>query len=322
MKYDVVGISNILIDMLVQVDDGQLEKTGLQKGQSHLLDDEAVHSILNQHEEHHTVPAGATTNTLMGIAALGGKCILVGRIGPGIYGDMFEEVITREGIKARLIRAKKSKTGKTVTMITPDAERTFAVSLGACLKLTKEAILDKDIENSEYLYFTGYEFESVNSVIEHAMKTAKKYGVKIAMDLADPGLVNRNKDKLCEAAKDVNILFMNETEAEAMTGLQAEAAAIEMAKIVKTVVVKIGSEGSIVVADGRLYRIEAVEAKAVDTTGAGDLYAAGYLYGITHGKSPEQAGKLGSLMGAKIVEQVGAMLEEQAKQDIRRLQDL
>jgi len=316
--YHVIGICNALIDLLVKVNDDDLKNAELKKGISQLAPDGKVDSILTKFTDIKTVPAGATTNTLMGIAALGGKSILIGMIGSGKYGKMFEDRITKQGVVSRLIKSNNA-TGKAATLVTPDAERTFAVNLGAATQLTPDAVIEKDIKDSKILYFTGYEFESVNEVIMKAVGIAKKNNVTIAMDLADPDLIQRNKEKLEELINDIDILFMNENEAKAFTGLEPKKAAEVLSKKVDIVIAKIGDQGSYVYSDSKITECKAFKTEAVDTTGAGDLFAAGFLFGMTHNKSIEESARLGSYMGSKIVEQVGALLSEKAVREITEM---
>jgi len=321
MKYDVFGIGNTLIDLMYQVDDEHLFAHRLKKGVMHLLDDSQVEDILKKHRHVKVIPAGATTNTLMGISALGGKCILFGKVGKGQYGDMYEDIITRAGVESRIMRSD-AKTGKVLNFVTKDAERTFGVNLGAAVQMRPEEIMQSDIEDSKCFYFTGYEYESSNSTVQRAMDIAKKSTVKVAVDLADPELIKRNLKALKKFVKSVDILFLNETEAESFTGLGPKEAAEMLGKFIHIVIVKNGARGSFISAGKKLYRIKPASAKAIDTTGAGDLYAAGFLYGYLNGSSISNAGELGSYMGAKITEQVGALVDEKLKNDLKLVKNL
>lgn len=319
MAYDVFGLGNTLMDLMYQVEDEDIEELKLKKGTMQLADDETAAAIRSRYDDPKMVPAGGTTNTLLGISALGGRCVLCGMVGNGKFGQFYEEVIDANGITSRLVKSADARTGTVHNLVTPDAERTFAVNLGASLKLGKDSIIEKDIHDSRYLYFTGYEFESVNETAMHCVDVAKKGKIPVAFDLADPELVKRNRQKFKDLLPNLSILFLNELEADAFVGLAPEPAAIVLGKKVPIVVVKNGPSGSFISDNGRIIRIEAVEAKAVDTTGAGDLFAAGFLYGMVQGKPIEESGNIGSIMGAKIVEQVGALLDEKAKAEIRLL---
>jgi len=315
-KYDVFGLGNVLMDFLIKVEDEHLNNLDLKKGVMHLLEEGKTHDLLKEFKEHKIVPAGTVPNTLMGIAVLGGNCILLGKVGPGKYGDLFEETMTKEGVKPRLLRSKTARTGKVLNFVTPDAERTFGVHLGAATRVEKDSVIDEDIKSSRLFYFTGYEFESFYKTVIHSIKVSKDNDTMVALDLADPEIINRNKEQIDQIIKDIDILFMNETEAKAYTGLEPKEAAISVGEKVKTVIVKTGEQGSFVVDDKKFYEISPIKAEAVDTTGAGDLYASGFLYGILNGKTVAEAGELGSFMGAKAVSQMGALLNEEAKKEI------
>ncbi|MBW2963523.1 adenosine kinase [Candidatus Woesearchaeota archaeon] len=321
-KFDVFGIGNALMDVLIQVDNSHLEELDLEKGVFHLFDSEKIEKILERlkDKEHKLIPAGGTTNTIMGIANLGGRCVLCGKIGRDRHGDAYEEIIVKENIKSNLSRCDIDATGRNINLITPDAERTFAVNLGAAINKNKEDVFDQDIKNSKIFYFTGYEFESMKEVVLHALDVAKENGVKIAFDLADPKLVERNFEEIGLLLKSVDIVFMNEAEAEALTGLIADEAAAKIGEDVDIVVVKVCDKGSFVFSQGETFKIEPFLKKAVDTTGAGDLYAAGFLYGYVRGKPLDLCGKYGSYMASKIVEVIGAKLENSIKDEIDKLE--
>lgn len=321
-EYDVFGIVNPLMDVLVKVDDSFLNEFDLEKGRLHLFDNEKAEKVLLRlkGKEQKLTPAGATTNTLMGMANLGAQCVLCGKLGRDSHGDVFEEIIIKDKIKSNLSRCDLSPTGRNINLITPDAERTFVVSLGAALNNKKENIFDEDIVNSKVFYFTGYEFESIKETVLHALDIAKENGVKVALDLADPGVVNRNLDEIKLLLKSVDIVFMNESEAEALTGLSAEDAVSVVGEDVDIAVVKVGSSGSYVFSSGELIKIEPYLQKAVDTTGAGDLYAAGFLFGYVRDKPLFLCGKYGSFMASKIVTQVGARLDSSVKEDLDKIE--
>lgn len=318
-EYDVFGIGNTLIDIVIRVEESHLARFGLKKGVMNLLDDVKVHETISFLRERgmRIVPGGATTNTLMGIGALGGKCILCGKIGSGEYAKVYEEIIMKGGIVSRLLRSRMSRTGTVVNLITPDAERTFGVSLGAACELDDKSIVQNDIVSSKCLYFTGYELESVGKVVANSLKIAKKHGVMVAMDLGDAELVSRNRSKIKGMMKSADIVFMNENEAGALTGKEPVTALRDLGGSVATAVLKFGERGSIISHRGGIIRVKPYRIRPVDTTGAGDLYAAGFLYSIISGKSVEEAGRIGSYMGARISEQVGALMEDALKKEIR-----
>ncbi|MCK4588931.1 MAG: adenosine kinase [Nanoarchaeota archaeon] len=320
-KFDVFGIGNALMDILIKIDDDHLVEFDLKKGRSHLFEREEFEKMLKKLEEreHKLIPAGGTTNTIMGLANLGAQCVLCGKIGRDKHGDYYEDVIVKDDIKCNLVRCDKHGTGRIINLMTPDAERTFAVNLGASINLEKEEVINEDIKESQVFYFTGYEFSSFREIVNHCLFIAKQNGVKVAFDLADPGIVSKNLNDIKELLKSVDIVFMNESEAEALTGLIAEEAVKKIGEEVKVVVVKVGKEGSFVYGGGSVIKIEPYLKEAVDTTGAGDLYAAGFLYGILKGKSLELCGKYGSYMSSKVVGVIGGRLDCCVKKEVDSL---
>ncbi len=318
-RYDVFGLGNTLLDFMIRVEESDLVRMDLKKGVFNLLEEGRTHSLLEEFRDHKIIPAGTVPNTLMGIAALGGRCILCGKVGPGKYGRHFEEVITREGVTPRLLKSENSRTGKVLNFVTPDAERTFGVSLGASSRVHEDSVVEDDIADSRVFYFTGYEFESINAAVMRTIRLAKKHETLVVMDLADPEIVRRNMGGILDVMKHVDMVFMNEDEAKRFTGLGPEDAAKEVGGYVPTVVVKAGPEGSFVVSGDELYRISPIKAKAVDSTGAGDLYAAGFLYSYLRDGDVRKAGNMGSFMGAKAVSQLGALMSDDLKKEAREM---
>ncbi|MBS3175854.1 adenosine kinase [Candidatus Woesearchaeota archaeon] len=315
-ELDVISIENTLMDILIQVDDAHLAEFNLKKGSFHLIEEEKANQILQkfEHQKPKLTPAGSGANTIMGIANLGGKCILVGRVGKDPHGNMYEDIITKDKIHPRLIRCDKSGTGRCFSFITPDAERTFAVHLGAAVNLEKENILDEDIKKSKILHLTGYMLESPNlrEIAVHAMEVAKENEVIISMDLADAHLIRRCKEDLWSMVKKyVNIIFVNEGEAEAFTDEKDPLDALKrLAAHCDIAIVKLGPKGSLIKSKNEIFHIQAYKTKVIDTTGAGDLYAAGFLWSYLQKKPLELCGKIGSFLAARVISQIGARIEQ------------
>jgi sugar/nucleoside kinase (ribokinase family) len=256
---------------------------------------------------------------LHGIALLGGNVVFCGKVGRDKHGDIYEEKIVQNGVKSNISRCDKSMTGHAITFITPEGERTFAVHLGAAINLQKEDVFFDDLKESKILHIEGYQLEDKNlrEVSLHAMQFAKKNNVKISIDLADAGVVSRNKEDLRKIVKDyADIIFANEEEAYAFSGKKGTEALNEIAKISEMAIVKLGKDGSLVQKGKEICRIKGIKAKAVDTTGAGDMYAAGFLYGLCKGHDMMICGNLGSYFAAKVVEQVGARLDRINVKDV------
>ncbi|MFH0701801.1 MAG: adenosine kinase [Candidatus Woesearchaeota archaeon] len=311
---DVIGLGNTLMDFLVEVDEQTFLEFDLKKGEMHLVEEEKAQQILKKIEELQLkielVPGGSAANTLKGIAFLGGGAILCGKVGKDKHGSIYVEEIKKQGVYSRIGVHPEKLTGHALTFITPDAQRTFSVHLGAALHLQKEEVLEEDIRQSKVLHLEGYQLEGdTKEVLLRAMELAKKHDTLVSLDLADPGVIRRNKNFLIKIVKEyVDLLFVNEKEAKEFTGKEEELAAIELSKSVRIAVVKIGERGSIIAEEEGIHYIEPFPAKAVDTTGAGDTYAAGFLYGYCRGWPLPQCGKLGSLFASKVVEQKGVKI--------------
>ncbi len=312
---DVIGLGSALMDFLVEIDEDRLIEFNLKKGEMHLVDEEQAKLVLEKINQHQlkieTIPGGSSANTLKGIALLGGKAILCGKVGDDPHGEIYVQEIEKFGLTTRMNKHPKT-TGQAVSFITPDSERTFSTHLGAALELYKEDILEEDIEKSKVLHLEGYQVEGpTRETVMHAIELAKKHNTLVSIDLADPGLIRRNKEFLKDLVMNhADIVFVNEKEAEEFTGLKEEEAARELGKHCKIAVVKIGKEGSYVFNENTLTKIPSYLVKAVDTTGAGDSYAAGFLYGYCNNWSIENSGKLGSLLASKVVEQKGVGMKD------------
>src|SRR3989338_2485195 len=313
-KYDVIGFGNTIMDFLVEVEDKTLLEFNLKKGEMHLVDETKAKDVLKILENKNTtidiVPGGSSANTLRGLAQLGASVLFCGRVGNYQHGDWYIEALKDHQVVTNM-KKHPGITGHAIGFITPDAQRTFSVHLGAGIQFAKEDIIEEDIKESKVLHIEGYQLEgNTQAVILHAMQIAKKHGTKISIDLADPGLIRRQKDILQQVVHEfADIVFVNETEAKEFTGYEETQAAQVLGQQVEIAIVKIGKQGSIISHQNQITYIAPITANAIDTTGAGDTYAAGFLYGYCKGWPIEKAGKLGSVLAAKIVEQKGVKLK-------------
>ena len=196
MKYDVIGIGNALLDFIVEVEDNVLAEMDVTKGQFHLIDKEKSKEIMDKLNNYSvkTAPGGSSANTLAGVSVLGGSALLFGKVGKDKHGDIYEQKTRDCGVEVKFGRHENEVTGHAITFITPDAERSFAVHLGAALHFRKEDIFEEEIKKSKILHVEGYQLEDpeLKDASLHAMKIAKENGVKISIDLNDPGLIERN----------------------------------------------------------------------------------------------------------------------------------
>jgi sugar/nucleoside kinase (ribokinase family) len=300
---DVIALGNALVELWVEADDEILTNFELQKGEMHLVDERKAEEILQtiQNWPIRKLLGGSSANTVRGISHLGGKTIFYGKVGNDEHGDFFSQGLSEHGVAHKMARHDKA-TGHALTLVTPDAERTFSVHLGAAVHLAPEDLSEEDIASSKILHVEAYQLEGTKDTVLHAIDLAKKHGTLVSMDLADPALIARNKELFLDLVKDkVDIVFVNEKEAKEFTGKDEEEALLELSKYVDVVVVKLGSRGSLVYGYGEIVMVDAVPVTAVDTTGAGDSYAAGFLHGFCQGKSFEECGRMGSELASKVV---------------------
>ena len=311
-EFDVVGIGSALLDFTVEVDDAHLASTGLTKGQMHLIDSDRSKEIFKTISgmKIETTPGGSAANTLAGVAGFGGRALFIGEVGNDENGRIYISETEKSGVNTR-IGNHDSISGHAITFITPDSERTFATHLGAALFLDEKDIKEEDIKKSKILHLEGYLFEPDNlyAASLKAMKAAKKNGVLISVDLSDAGLVGRIFDRLKSVVNDyADIVFANETEAFAFTGVKEAEALDAILQMCTLSVVKLGADGSLIKSKEEMHKIKSFETQVVNTNGAGDMYAAGLLYGISNGYSLQDSGRIGSYASSLVVAQPGARL--------------
>ncbi|MBS3165344.1 adenosine kinase [Candidatus Woesearchaeota archaeon] len=306
---DVVGIGNPLLDHIASVRDADLASLGLVKGTMRLIGEGDARHLLGLVSTAQRFPGGSCCNTMLGLAHLGGKAAYIGAVGEDEQARFLENALASRGVVPLLVR-RKGITGACVVLLSEDAERTLNTHLGAAQSLTAADIRERDIQNASYLHLEGYLWDTSGqaAAAERAVRLAKKLGVRVSLDLADPFAVERHRDTFLRLLPDCDVLFANEEEARIFTGFSAEEAAPLLAKRCPFVVVKLGAKGSLIVSERKAHQIAPFQVPAVDTTGAGDIYASAVLYGLTHGLSPEKTGRLASYAAGQVVAQRGAQL--------------
>ncbi len=310
----ILGLGNALVDILIRIPgDEPLSGWDLPKGSMTHVGLERAAAIVAGASRYETTrtSGGSAANTICGLARLGVGTAFIGKTGDDEFGRFYHDDLERHGAQAWLLPGR-SATGRAVALITPDSERTFATYLGAAIELAAADLQPEQFRGWDMLHIEGYLVQN-HELIESAMRLAHEAGLEISLDLASYNVVNENRpfiDRMVDAY--VDILFANEQEAAAFTGHSDPRAAFEcLGPRCPMVVVKIGKQGSLVCQGSCREVIGSVPAQAVDTTGAGDLYAAGFLYGHANGLPLEACGRLGSLLGARVVEVVGAKLHEE-----------
>ncbi|MQF98854.1 MAG: adenosine kinase [SAR202 cluster bacterium] len=310
--YDVVGIGNAMVDVLYQADEAFLIKHGLIKGSMRLVDyvqAEQIYSDMTSTEE---MSGGSVGNTMAAIASLGGKCSYIGKISDDHSGEVFRSDMAALGVDFSVTSANtNSSTAICLVVITPDGQRTMATYLGACLDLTTEDINSDVIVNHKITYLEGYLWDTDNAkeAMIKAAKVARTAGCQVALSLSDSFCVERHRDSFRDLISEyVDILFGNEEEMTALYQEDSVDKAIDKGRNDASVLVTtLGNKGSVINASGTILNIEPCRTEdVVDTTGAGDLYAAGFLYGMTNGYDMRSSGMLGSMAAGEIIKQVGA----------------
>jgi sugar/nucleoside kinase (ribokinase family) len=306
----ILGLGNALVDLIINIEDENLlKKFQLPKGSMVPVDATRASHILEETKSYKfTVAAGGSaSNTIDGLANLGIECGYIGKIGHDPYGELFREELESRKVSPHLLYAN-IQTGTAITLLTPDAERTFATFLGAAVELTAEDIVKENFSGYEYLHIEGYLVQN-HDLITRAVSHAKEAGLTISMDMASYNMVEANKDFLIGIIKDyVDIVFANEEEARSLTGKQPEAALHQISQWCDIAVVKIGKDGSWVKRGNEVERINGIQAILLDTTGAGDLYASGFLYGLVNKLPLKTCGEIASLTGGSVVEILGARM--------------
>ncbi|MFV0507070.1 MAG: adenosine kinase [Bacteroidales bacterium] len=315
MAKKIIGVGSALMDFMFKISDNKiLERFDLLPGSMTLVGASKSEEIIRatRHLEMNLAGGGSAGNTINALAKLGAECGFIGKIGTDELGKTYTDELIKNKVNVHL-HSDSLKTGRAITFITPDSERTFATYLGAATNLSPSDINDDVLSLYDYLYIEGYLVFNV-PLIEHLLERAKFLGLKVAMDMASYNVVEGNIDFFKNALpKYVDIIFANEEEAKAFSGTSDPLCAVaSFADLCEIAVVKTGQDGSWVKSGNEVLKIDAVRVNAIDTNGAGDAYAAGVMYGLINNLSLQQCGDLGSLISAHTVEVYGARLPEES----------
>lgn len=313
MKHNVYGIGNALVDIQATMTDPQLDRLGFAKGAMTLVDNETQRRVLSEiGQDTNRCAGGSAANTIMGIVDLGGSAAYAGKVSDDEIGRFFLSDMRDRGVTIEVAPGRTGDSGTSVILITEDAQRTMLTNLGVSASLCDDDVNEADLKECRYLYVEGYLFsgDSTKAAALRAIELAKKHNVKVALTISDAFLIDLVKDQFWDLIKGpVDLLFCNEAEARMLTGHDdIVECAREIHRHASNVALTLGANGSILMHEGEVLPIEGVSVEAIDTTGAGDMYAAGLLYGITNGLSWKQAGHLASQVAGQIVAQMGARL--------------
>lgn len=304
----VIGIGNALIDVLAKItDDHILIDLGLPKGGMVLIDEDKFKDLSDKLKKMDCsiVSAGSASNSIVGLASLGVEAAFIGRVGDDAYGELYKEDLLKHHVTPRL-NVVNETSGVASTFISTDGERTFGTYLGAAALLSTNDISPASFIGYDLLYIEGYLVQS-HELIEKAVRLAKDAGLKVAMDLASYNVVEGNHDFLLSIiTRYIDIVFSNEEEAKALVNLQPEEAVDKIGEMADIAIVKAGANGSWIKQGSTKIHVPAKQnIRCVDTTGAGDLYAAGFLYGLAEHKTLENCGKIGSILAAEVIQHIG-----------------
>ena len=320
----IVGIGSALLDILVQADDRLVQNLALEKGGMTLVNNDFLEATLAQIKvSPQMVPGGSACNTMIGIARLGGHSRFVGKAGQDEVGDDFRKGLQAQQVEP-LLFTSPTPTGRVLSIITSDAQRTMLTYLGASAELQVTEVTPACFQDAAIAHIEGYMIFNPD-LIRAALQAARQAGARISLDLASFTVVESAGPLLHELVRDyVDILIANEDEARAFTGLTDEQAALaRLAEYAPWAVLKVGARGSYIAHAGQItFTPSHAPLEALDTTGAGDLWAAGFLYGMARGLAPESCGRLGAVCGYEVCRVVGARIPEDGWQRIHKVRQL
>jgi len=319
----VVGIGSALVDILIHEDDEFLEKTGAVKGGMTLVDNTWIERTLAIGSGTATIVAGGSAcNTIVGVGKLGGQARFVGKCGTDQWGRQYENDLGGQNVDPALLRSD-SPTGRVLSIITPDAQRTMFTYLGASAETRPEEIAAGSFADAAVVHIEGYLLFNPD-LIQAALIAAKKVGALISLDLASFTVVEQSLVLLKKLVADyVDILIANEDEARAFSGQSDEKLALSaLSETANIAVLKVGPRGSRISHAGETIHIQSIgDGTALDTTGAGDLWAAGFLFGLVNGQPLEKCGRLGSACGYEVCQVIGANIPNEGWNRIKKLLD-
>lgn len=311
MSKKVLCLGNALVDIITQLEsDSILETLNLPKGSMQLVDSDVSKMVQNATSELKSSlqTGGSAANTANGIANLGVGSAFIGMVGEDKLGEFYINDMVENSIEPRFFKSKTTSTGCAVALVSKDGERTFATYLGAAIELKAELLSKELFQGYDYFHIEGYLIVN-NDLIRKAIELAKQEGLKVSIDFASYNVVEENLDFLKEICKSVDIIFANEQEAKAFTNKEAEEALEDIAEICEIAVVKIGKKGSLIKNGDNKIVIGKRERTCIDTTGAGDMYAAGFLAGLCLGRDLEVCGQMGSILASEVIEVYGAKMD-------------
>jgi sugar/nucleoside kinase (ribokinase family) len=318
-EFDVYAIGNAIMDIQLQGKSSDLATLGLEKGSMQLVDVDTQKKILTYFENANTHQAsgGSAANTVIALAQLGGLSAYGCLLANDSMGQEYASEMKHIGVALHNEPVLNEVTGSSVIIITEDAERTMNTHLGVSATFSDAHVCEEHMSRASWLYIEGYLFASVpgQKAIEKAIACAKKHNVKIAITFSDTFVISFFREPLAKAVSEASLIFANAHEAQAFTGLSDEEAVFaSLTAQVPNVVMTLSDRGSWVRYEGVSEYVPGTKVTAVDATGAGDMYAGGFLYGITRGMSGLESGKIANFLAGKVVSQLGPRIHGDLKQ--------
>jgi sugar/nucleoside kinase (ribokinase family) len=319
-EFDVCGLGNALVDILLELTDEEFAPLGFEKGTMRLVDPAEQKGLLSRFADHEPrlVSGGSVANSVIGCSQLGGRGAFVGCVGDDRYGLHYAEEFNDLGILFANPPLVGEATGTCVSIITPDAERTMRTSLAVSSHLAARHVPAETVAASDWLFVEGYLFANPHTgqhAVKEALRAARAAGTKVALTCSDAFVPEAFADPFAAALAQADLLFCNAAEAMAVTGAaSASEAFAALRRVVHDCVVTDGPNGAFVRYAGAEYHVPAFRCDPKDLTGAGDMFAGAFLYGITHGVRPEKAARAANFLAMKVITQVGARLHHGAKE--------
>lgn len=312
---DVCGVGNALVDILVRVSEPALARLGLEMGTMRLVSPEEQQALLAETEDHepHLVSGGSVANSIVALSQLGAKTALLCSVADDKYGLFYTNECKSYGIALPNPPIINGASGTSLCIITPNAERTMRTALGASSLISGSHIHEETVEASKWIFLEGYIFSNPGTgheAVRSAVTLAKKHGTKIALTLSESWVVESFRPLIEEVLEQSSLVFANDKEASALAGTSSlEEAFSLLAQKYKGVVITAGERGALVSYEGTTGEVPSFQCKPIDLTGAGDMFAAGFLYGIIGGINPLDAAKGGCYLASKVITQIGARLQ-------------
>ena len=323
-KYQVVTICNALVDILGHVEEETIASLGIEKGVMHLVDGPRQEEILGQLQSFSLQKelGGSGLNTIRALAQLGHKTAFGGQIGSDAFGTLIAEKLQELGIDANLNKCQ-TPTGTSLILITPDGERTMNTCLGASRLYDRSLVPTDSIKDSRIFHFCGYQWDTDQQIetIKEAIRVAKAAGTKISFDVADPFVVQRHRETFLEVIdQEADIVFANEEESKMLFNASPEEAGKAIAKTGAIAVIKLGAKGAMICKGSEVHMVQPVMTDAIDTTAAGDMFAAGFLHGFSNDLDFNACGVAAATLASDVISRTGAIISEHALSKVRGIQ--